>query len=596
MKYICLIVVWIIIQSISIAQPYTDYIGAGHNKGIVVTTSSDDQRGIFPQKAEGQKTISGEGLTGKKNEMARFLTQAAFGFSETDLTEATESGIENWLENQFLLPESQYEERMDSFALVLYQYYLANGEDPENLSSDANWVHFRYAWWDINTFGEDQLRQRMAYALSQILVISDDGNIGSFAKGLAAYYQLLSKHAFGNYRDLLYDITLHPAMGSYLSHLNNPKEIPEENIHPDQNFAREIMQLFTIGLFELNMDGTRKVDGDGNHIPTYNNKDIEELAKVFTGLGIGKNLPGMGEPSFGNGLYGADVTVPMKMYEEWHQQGEKQFLGSSVPAGQTGIEDISDALDILFNHPNTSPFVSRLLIQRFVTSNPSPQYIRRVSQVFANDGFGVRGNLKAVIKAILLDEEARSCEWSQNPRSGKMTEPVLRHTHFLKAVGVTSPSGYFLNLGSGIENNAFQHPLSSPSVFNFYLPDHIPTGILSEEGLFAPEFQILNTLSSLDYANLAFSWNYYESTINNWENEYFGSATNASAYYIPAQDDEVLINHIDQIFTNGRMSQETRAIIKEAIGTMLPTLYGTREKINLAMYLTLISPDYIIKK
>ncbi|MBK8820961.1 MAG: DUF1800 family protein [Saprospiraceae bacterium] len=174
------------------AQPYTDYIGAGHHKGVVVTSSNDDQRGIFPQKAEGQKTISGEGLTGKRNEMARFLTQASFGFSEAELTEATESGIENWLENQFALPESKYEERMNSFALLLYQYYFENGEDPNNLSSDLIWVHFRYAWWDINTFGKDQLRQRMAYALSQILVISDDADIGRFARGLAYYYQLLS--------------------------------------------------------------------------------------------------------------------------------------------------------------------------------------------------------------------------------------------------------------------------------------------------------------------------------------------------------------------------------------------------------------------
>ncbi len=192
MKYFYLLGFWAHFFVFSNAQPYTDYIGAGHHKGVVVTSSSDDQRGIFPQKAEGQKTISEEGLTGKRNEMARFLTQAAFGFSEAELTEATESGIENWLENQFALPESKYEERMNSFALLLYQYYFENGEDPNNLSSDLIWVHFRYAWWDINTFGKDQLRQRMAYALSQILVISDDADIGRFARGLAYYYQLMS--------------------------------------------------------------------------------------------------------------------------------------------------------------------------------------------------------------------------------------------------------------------------------------------------------------------------------------------------------------------------------------------------------------------
>lgn len=580
-----------------LAQPYTDYIGAGHNKGIVVTSSDEDERNFFYEDAAGSKTIDGSGLNGKKVEMARFLAQAALGYDAKDLEAAADLGIESWIDEQMNMERSEYLTVTDSFAQVLYDFYIAQGEDPEDISNNPGWQHFRYSWWNNAVYGKDQLRQRVAYALSQILVISDQTDLGGHARGLASYYDMLSRHAFGNYRDLLYEMTLHPCMGFYLSHLNNPKAIPEYNINPDQNFAREIMQLFTIGLYELNIDGTRKKDAQGNDIPTYTNNDIVELAKVFTGLGFGASLEGMNPPEFGNNIYGADMTFPMRMYEDWHQEGEKKLIRNiTIPSGQSGIEDIQDAIDMLFNHPNTGPFISRLLIQRMVTSNPTPAYIARVASTFNNDGNGVRGNMKAVIKSILLDEEARSCESTTDPSFGKMQEPVLRHTQFLKAVGVESPSKYFFNHGYGFQINTIQHPLSSPSVFNFYLPDHKPTGELSEANLVAPEFQILNSLTSLNYANLVFAWTFYEYTTDNWENEYFRSPTNASGYFESAQDDEVLINQIDLMFTNGTMSEDTRDIIRESIGWIPPTLNGAREKINVALYLTLISPDYLIKK
>ena len=579
------------------SQPYTDYIGAGHSKGIIVTTSDGEERVDFREKADGEKTITGNGLEGKRVEASRFLSQAAFGADLSEIDEVVNIGIDAWLKNQYLLPKSDFLTPTDSFARVLYDFYIAQGTDPEEISPNPGWQHFRYAWWNNAKNGKDQLRQRVAFALSQILVISDESDLGGYARGLASYYDMLAKHSFGNYRDLLLEMTLHPCMGFYLSHLNNPKEIPEENIHPDQNFAREIMQLFTIGLFELNIDGTRKIDQNGNFIPTYNNTDIAELAKVFTGLGISASLEGMDDPYFGMGLYGSDNTKPMKMYEEWHQEGEKKFIqGITIPAGQTGMKDIEDAIDMLFNHPNTAPFVCRQLIQRLVTSNPTQAYLTRVASVFNDDGNGVRGNLKAVIHAILTDEEARSCDNITNTTFGKMIEPVLRHTNFLKGVGVTSPSGYFFNHGYDLQNRTYQHPLSSPSVFNFFKPEYQPTGPLNDANLFAPEFQLLNSITSLEYANLVFGWNYYEYTTNNWENGYFMAPTNASKFFENAHDDEALINQIDLLFTHGQMSDETRTTIKQAIYNMVPTLYGAREKINMALYLTLISPDYIIKK
>lgn len=579
------------------AQPYTDYIGAGHHQGIVVTSSDEDERTFFYESATGNKTINGSGLHGKKVEMARLLSQAALGYNAKELDAAESLGVEGWIDAQMETERSKYLTVTDSFAQVLYDFYVAQGVDPNDVSSNPGLQHFRYSWWNNAVFGEDQLRQRVAYAMSQILVISDQTDLAGQARGLASYYDMLSRHAFGNYRDLLLEMTLHPCMGFYLSHLNNPKAIPEYNINPDQNFAREVMQLFTIGLYEINIDGSRKKDENGQDIPTYTNQNIVELAKVFTGLGYGASLEGMNPPEFGNNIYGADLTYPMRMYEFWHQEGEKNLIRNiTIPAGQSGMEDIEDAIDMLFNHPNTGPFISRLLIQRLVTSNPSPEYIARVATQFNNDGNGVRGNLKAVIKAILMDEEARSCESTTDPTFGKMQEPTLRHTQFLKAVGIESPSNYFFNHGYGYQLYTFQHPLSSPSVFNFYLPDHKPTGELSEANLVAPEFQILNSLTSLNYANFVLFWTYGEYTTENWENEYFNSPTNASGFFESAQDDEVLINQIDLLFTNGTMSEDTRDIIRESIGWIPPTLNGAREKINLALYLTLISPDYLIKK
>jgi uncharacterized protein (DUF1800 family) len=586
-----------IFSSVLFSQPYTDYIGAGHNKGIVVTTSSDEERENVSHKASGDKTISGDGLNGKRMEAARFLYQSAFGYNEKEVDEVVNLGIETWISQQKNIPQTKLLTQADSFAKILYHYKLANGEDSSDVSLEPGWQHFRYAWWNTAVNGKDQLRQRVAFALSQILVISDRADIGNFARGMSSYADLLGQHAFGNYKDLLLDVTLHPLMGSYLSHLNNPKEIPEENIHPDQNFTREIMQLFSIGLYELNLDGSRKTDASGNFIPTYNNDQIAELAKVFTGLGIGESLPDMGDLYFGRGLYGSNLTKPMKIYEDWHQEGEKKLLnGLIIPAGQNGMKDIEDAVDMLFNHPNVGPFISRQLIQRLIKSNPSPAYISRVASIFNNDGTNVRGNLYAVVKAILLDEEARNCGNLTDATGGKMTEPVLRLTHFFKAIGVYSESKYFFHHGYDLERDMFQHPFSSPSVFNFFTPDYKPSGLLSDANLNAPEFQILNTLSSLDFGNLAFGWTYYEYIINNWEGDDWYAPTNASKLIESAQDDEVLINKIDFLFTNGQMSDFTRATIKEAIQELPPTINGTREKINTALYLTLISPDYIIKK
>jgi len=253
---------------------------------------------------------------------------------------------------------------------------VAQGGDPAGYEAKDQFFHSAFTNYAMT--GEDLLRARVALALSEIFVISEVGALDGEPLGWASYYDLLLQHSFGNYRDLLYDITLHPCMGVYLTHLNNPKTDTTQNQFPDENYAREVMQLFSIGLYELNLDGSRKLDTAGNFIPTYDLGEIEEFAKVFTGLSWGdRNEFGKRFPVSELGL-----TIPMQMFDEEHEPGSKQLLNGFVVPDRNpvdGLADLNDAIDNLFNHPNVGPFLARLLIQRLVKSNPSPDYISRVT-------------------------------------------------------------------------------------------------------------------------------------------------------------------------------------------------------------------------
>ena len=579
------------------AQGYDDYIGAGHSEGITVTSSSDFTDPKWSEIASGDKTINGAGLEGALMEASRFLSQAAIGAEEKTLNEVAAIGIEAWIDRQMTQSPTSYLDLIKGIFNDIIQHLLAEGEDPEDLPSRPNWAAFRYAWWTATIEGDDILRQRMAKALSEILVISDESNLDGFGDALAGYYDLLSKHAFGNYKDLLLDVTLHPAMGFYLSHLNNPKANEEENTHPDQNYAREIMQLFTIGLYELNQDGTRKKDNNGDWIATYTNTDIIELADVFTGLGVGALLDTTRNLFFGNGIWNADMTTPMIMYPEWHEPSSKRLLNDYViPANQDGLKDINDAVTHLFNHPNVGPFIAKRLIQQLVKSNPTPQYISRIASVFNDDGTGVRGNLGAVLKAILLDIEARDCEWIHHSTQGKLREPIDRLSQFIKALNYESPSEKFWMNSWNFARETGQFPLSSPSVFNFFQPNYQPVGDLSDAQLLAPEFQIYNSITAIGYANQVFRWTYYESIGGNWLSEEYDVYTDLSHLIQKSRDPEVLCNHLDLYIMNGQMSDRTRRIIKTALNEIVPTLDGLVERIYLATYLVMISPEYTILK
>lgn len=404
-----------------------------------------------------------------KTEAFRVLNQATFGATEAEADRLITMGVEAWIDDQLAQPASLQLPHVQS---------LPRPPIAGQLQDDRVDVWFR------NALGApDQLRQRVAFALSQIMVVSQLSVLNQAPFGLADYYDMLAENAFGNFRTLMEDVTLHPAMGVYLSMLGNQKPDLVLNIRPDENYARELMQLFTIGLVELEMDGTVRLDAMGDPIPTYTQEIIEGFAHVYTGWTYA------GAPNFEQARQtDANQIVPMQLYPDFHDTGAKLLLnGTVLPAGQSGEQDLADALDNIFNHPNVAPFISQQLIQKLVTSNPSPQYVQRVAEVFENNGSGVRGDLGAVVKAILMDAEARPDP--AGDIDGKLKEPLLRLTQFWRAYDAQSANGeykglsfYYVLIGQG--------PLQSPSVFNFFSPSFAPPGEISDGGLVAPEMQI----------------------------------------------------------------------------------------------------------
>lgn len=398
----------------------------------------------------------------------QLLNQATFGATESEATRVAQMGIEEWIDEQLTRAPSLQLPFLQSLPRPQFLFEL----QPDRVD----------AWFRNALSGEDQLRQRVAFALSEIMVVSQQGALVDAPYALADYYDLLARNAFGNYRDLIEEMTLHPAMGVYLSMLGNEKPDAARNIRPDENYARELMQLFSIGLVELNPDGSQKLDMQNQPIPTYDQSIIEGFAHVFTGWNWA------GAPNF-NLAFPSDFNqvVPMQLYPDFHDTGSKKLLGGVVlPAGQTGEQDLDDALDNIFNHPNVGPFIAIRLIQRLVNSNPSPAYVERVAGVFNDDGTGVRGDLGAVVKAILMDPEARPDPAVE--RDGKLKEPLLRVTQLWRVYDARSDSGRYPIAAAFIIFG--QGPLQSPSVFNFFSPFYAPPGEIRDAGLVAPELQI----------------------------------------------------------------------------------------------------------
>jgi len=425
-----------------------------------------------------------------KAEAFQFLNQATFGATEAEAQRVINMRYEAWIDDQLQQPVSLQLPYIQSLTPPQFMFQL----QPDRVD-----IWFRNA---LN--GDDQLRQRVAFALSEILVVSQLGVLGGQPYALAGYYDILAENAFGNYRDLIEEVTLHPAMGAYLSMLGNEKPDPTRNIRPDENYARELMQLFSIGLVELNQDGSVRLDADNQPIATYDQAIIEGFAHVYTGWTYA------GSPVF-QGAFPTPTrqVFPMQLWPTFHDTGPKTLLNDvTLPAGRTGDQDLADALDNVFNHPNIGPFIAIRLIQRLVTSNPSPGYVSRVAGVFNDNGAGERGDLGAVVKAILLDDEARPA--LRMELDGKVKEPIIRVTQLWKAYNAASASGrYPYNFAYIIFG---QGPLQSPSVFNFFSPFYAPPGEIRDSNLVAPELEIatefLNTYVTNYMFIQTFAWNH----------------------------------------------------------------------------------------
>jgi len=568
------------------------YIGEGRTGAVSVRSS--DTSGVSPEQ-----TLEGLSLLPNLSASSRFLGQATLGADFATITQVSQKSYNQWLEEQFATPRAfRLEDLTRDLTITALDSTFEMGGDPNNVEPEM--LYWHTAWWQYTMTSPDLLRARVALALSEIFVISELPELEDYPLALANYYDMLLDHAFGNYRDLLEAVTLHPAMGIYLTHLNNPKANPSLNRFPDENYAREVMQLFSIGLYELNPDGTRKLNGAGAPIATYDNEDIYQFAKVFTGLTFGDAF-----------LFGQDpqseqsLLQPMQMINTWHQAGTKYLLrGDSIPdrSPVDGMADINDALDNLFHHPNVGPFIGRLLIQRLVKSNPSPEYIARVTQTFNDNGQGVRGDLKAVIRAIFLDPEARDCYYVDDPWQGMLREPIVRYTQLCRAFNAANEKGLFRNAMRDFYQLTFQRPLASPSVFNFFQPDYQPIGPVADNDLVAPEFQITNSVSITGYANLMHEWLVEDKDPMEYRSLFSGeNRTDAHRTYLDLQEEINMgeLNELGQvieranlILAHGQLSESTRAIIYNMVEQM--ETESPEEKVRLILFLIMVSPDYLI--
>ena len=548
-------------------------------------------------------------------EASRFLAQASYGSNPKDIKALTGRTANEWIEAQFLRPP---------FSLLNAMRYWRQRRGPEGNKKVSELEDAHNAWW-VSTIQQDQLRQRVAFALSQIFVVSSAGVVGEYPKGLVSYYDTLVRGAFGNFRQLLQDVTLHPMMGMYLTYIGNRKERFDSTGKitqaPDENYAREVMQLFTIGLEQLNLDGTPKKDAQGRPIPTYSNDDVVSLARVFTGLSWnGGQLTHECFVRAGNCAANTNAreTRPMVAYDQYHSTLEKRFLGTTIAEGQSRTTaDLKVALDTLFNHPNVGPFIGRQLIQRLVTSNPSPAYVRRVASAFNDNGQGVRGDMKAVIRAVLLDEEARGDNARKQPSFGRIREPVLRFTHLMRALEASSRTGYWGIGRTDVPGNLNQTAMRAPSVFNFYRPGYSPAGTpVARAGLVAPEMQITQESSVAGYADYLDRFvggtSIYIVGLGDMiphpdgERHSGGQAReikfNLEPLITKAKDVNQLLDEINVLFLNGQMQSDTRTIIHRAVSEAVPKRNNDdmrrvyRERVSLALYLALLSTDYLVLK
>jgi uncharacterized protein (DUF1800 family) len=498
-------------------------------------------------------TVQSAGLSA--NVADRFLEQTTFGPTSPLVSQVQQTGLQNFLANQFNMAVTPY-------------------ADPAATETNLTPLQQRYFVQLITA--PDQLRQRVAFALAQIFVVAGDKI--TTPQGYTPYLNLLETDAFTNYRQIMQDVTLSPAMGHYLDMVNNDKPNTTTGTHADENYAREMMQLFSIGLSMLNEDGSTQIS-NGAPIPTYTQSIVQEFAVAYTGWTY-PTMPGATLQKHNPAYW----TGPMVPFESNHDETAKQLLtytgvtnSGSLPAGQTAEQDLSGAMDNIFNHPNVPPFVALRLIQHLVTSNPSPAYVQRVADVFKNNGSGVRGDMKAVITAILMDPEARRGDSAATAVAGDghLQEPILFMTGLLRAFNATTDGANLAGQGSSMGQNA----LFSPSVFNFYSPFFATT-----TGHPAPEFQLLTTATALARAN----W------INTFAFGSLGTTTTIdfSSYGTEAANPSTLLADLNTLMMHGTMSSSMQNDVLTAMQSVPAGSTQALTQAKTAIYLIASSSQY----
>ena len=539
------------------------------------------------------------------DDAARFLLQAQFSASDAEIARVRSLGCARWLTEQFAARSGE-----SGWDWLNRRGYDAIHNDTRYYDNSYPGDHM--IWHQVMT-SPDALRKRCALALSEFFVVSLTGlDFGWRSHGLAHYWDQLSANAFGNFRTLLEDVTLNPAMGFYLNTKGNQKENPATGRVPDENYAREVMQLFTIGLYQLNPDGSDKLDASGHRMETYTQSDVSNLARVFTGYDFDQSrnvvtTELVQQRKVGNTAF---TRMRMALAPARHSSLEAVFLGTRIAANTSGDKALKLSLDALFAHPNVGPFFGRQMIQRLVTSNPSPAYVARVSAAFNDDGNGVRGNLQAVWEAILLDDEARSHKGLTDPAFGRLREPMLRFIQWGRTFGIQSAEGSW-KLGdlSNPATQLGQSPLRSPSVFNFFRPGYVPPAtMMATSGSLAPEFQIVTESSVSGYLN--YMQNVIRNGIfvntpnlpNNVRNakgvldiaasykDELAIVTNASA----------LVKRLNLLLCAGQLSAATQALMINGLNaTPLSATSSEAVKLNRvasAIFMVMAAPEYLVQK
>ena len=504
-------------------------------------------------------------MTVTPGQASRFLAQATFGPTPSQIDAVVRDGYAPWLDAQLAMPPSQ----------THFDWLLQQKKNTEAFKGNGINAPLESTLWRKFISADDQVRTRVAFALSEIFVVGVQSITASWPLfGAAGFMDLLAEHALGNYQTLLTAVTKNLSMGCMLTYRGNRKEDPKTGRHPDENYAREVMQLFSIGLLELAPDGTVRKE-NGAPVETYDNADVQGLAKVFTGWDI-------------NGPE-TDVEFhrrPMALNNAQHSMAEKRFLGAVIPPGTDGHLSLKRAMDVICAHPNVGPFIGMQLIQRLVTSNPSPAYVARVSAAFNDDGKGVRGNLKAVVRAILLDPEARNTDLN-DPAWGKVREPILRFSGWARAFGATSTNGAWA-MPDTTDNTIrlAQSPMRSATVFNFFRPRYSPPVTeLAKRHLVAPEMQITDETSIAGYLNFLAIY-----ADRGWED----LQTSYAPEIAVANDPQALVARIVLLLAGDAFSAQTARSIADAVATLPAS--RPRDRVRAAILLVAATPEYLVQK